>query len=129
MSQAQHTGEKVVLVGDPDQLQAIEAGAALRAVTERHGWAAITEIRPQCEDWQRDATKPLATGRAGEAIHASAAHCMVQAAQTRALARRGLVDRWDAGCITAPDQSRRTPPPTTHHVPYGSGTCWEERGV
>src|SRR3546814_3465353 len=44
-------------------------GAAFRAVTERHGWAEITEIRRQCEDWQRDATKALATGRAGEAIH------------------------------------------------------------
>src|SRR3546814_6584251 len=70
LSHAEQAGAKVVLVGDPEQLQAIEAGAAFRAVTERHGWAEITEIRRQCEDWPRDATKALATGRAGEAIHA-----------------------------------------------------------
>src|SRR3546814_8229926 len=81
-------------------------GAAFRAVTERHGWAEITEIRRQCEDWQRDATKALATGRAGEAIHAYEAHGMVQAAETRELARADLVDRWDAERIAAPDQSR-----------------------
>src|SRR3546814_4992124 len=81
------SSDLVVLVGDPEQLQAIEAGAAFRAVTERHGWAEITEIRRQCEDWQRDATKALATGRAGEAIHAYEAHGMVQAAETRELAR------------------------------------------
>src|SRR3546814_5227365 len=78
LSHAEQAGAKVVLVGDPEQLQAIEAGAAFRAVTERHGWAEITEIRRQCEDWQRDATKALATGRAGEAIHAYEAHGMVQ---------------------------------------------------
>src|SRR3546814_3481968 len=66
LSHAEQAGAKVVLVGDPEQLQAIEAWAAFRAVTERHGWAEITEIRRQCEDWQRDATKALATGRAGE---------------------------------------------------------------
>src|SRR3546814_8430405 len=79
LSHAEQAGAKVVFVGDPEQLQAIEAGAAFRAVTERHGWAEITEIRRQCEDWQRDATKALATGRAGEAIHAYEAHGMVQA--------------------------------------------------
>src|SRR3546814_17748828 len=106
LSHAEQAGAKVVLVGDPEQLQAIEAGAAFRAVTERHGWAEITEIRRQCEDWQRDATKALATGRAGEAIHAYEAHGMVQAAETRELARAELVDRWDAARIAAPDQSR-----------------------
>ncbi|AGH51951.1 conjugal transfer protein TraA [Sphingomonas sp. BHC-A] len=106
LSHAEQAGAKVVLVGDPEQLQAIEAGAAFRAVTERHGWAEITEIRRQCEDWQRDATKALATGRAGEAIHAYEAHGMVQAAETRELARADLVDRWDAERIAAPDQSR-----------------------
>ncbi|MDD3674783.1 Ti-type conjugative transfer relaxase TraA [Thauera propionica] len=106
LSHAEQAGAKVVLVGDPEQLQAIEAGAAFRAVTERHGWAEITEIRRQREDWQRDATKALATGRAGEAIHAYERHGMVQAAETRELARADLVDRWDAERIAAPDQSR-----------------------
>src|SRR3546814_471835 len=106
LAHAEQACAKVVLVGDPEQLQAIEAGAAFRAVTERHGWAEITEIRRQCEDWQRDATKALATGRAGEAIHAYEAHGMVQAAETRELARADLVDRWDAERIAAPDQSR-----------------------
>ena len=106
LSHAEQAGAKVVLVGDPEQLQAIEAGAAFRAVTERHGWAEITEIRRQREDWQRDATRALATGRAGEAIHAYEAHGMVQAAETRSQARADLVDRWDAERIAAPDQSR-----------------------
>ena len=45
LSAAELAGAKVVLVGDAEQLQAIEAGAAFRALTERHGAAEITEIR------------------------------------------------------------------------------------
>ncbi|BBD03700.1 hypothetical protein YGS_C4P0044 (plasmid) [Sphingobium sp. YG1] len=106
LAHASQAGAKVVMVGDPEQLQAIEAGASFRALTERHGAAEITEIRRQLEDWQRDATKALATGRAGEAIHAYSAHGMVHAAETREQARAELIDTWDAQRRADPDKSR-----------------------
>ena len=62
LSAGEAAGAKVVLVGDPEQLQAIEAGAAFRSLAERHGAIEITQIRRQGEDWQRDATRQLATG-------------------------------------------------------------------
>jgi Ti-type conjugative transfer relaxase TraA len=65
---AADAGAKVVLVGDPQQLQAIEAGAAFRAIHERHGGVEITEVRRQREDWQRDATRHLATGRMDDGL-------------------------------------------------------------
>src|SRR3954467_1804593 len=63
LSNAAEAGAKVVLVGDPEQLQAIEAGAAFRALGERHGAAEISEVRRQHHAWQREATKELATER------------------------------------------------------------------
>ncbi|WP_188661317.1 Ti-type conjugative transfer relaxase TraA, partial [Sphingomonas metalli] len=105
-AQARDAGAKVVMVGDPEQLQAIEAGAAFRSVTERHGAAEITEIRRQREDWQRDATRALATGRTGEAIHAYDAKGMVHAADTRLAARGELVDGWDRARQAEPGKSR-----------------------
>lgn len=68
VTEAERQGAKVVLVGDPEQLQAIEAGAAFRAAAERHGAVEISAIRRQHQEWQRDATRELATGRTGEAI-------------------------------------------------------------
>ncbi|MEP6867294.1 MAG: Ti-type conjugative transfer relaxase TraA [Novosphingobium sp.] len=106
LSQARDAGAKVVMVGDPEQLQAIEAGAAFRSVAERHGAAEITEIRRQREDWQRDATRQLATGRTGEAIHAYDQRGMVRAADTREQARGELVDGWDRARQADPDKSR-----------------------
>ncbi len=106
LSTARDAGAKVVLVGDAQQLQAIEAGAAFRSIAERHPHAEITEIRRQHEDWQRDATRHMATDRTGDAIRAYADHRMVHAADTREQARAELVDRWDRDRLAEPDKTR-----------------------
>ncbi|WP_426537226.1 Ti-type conjugative transfer relaxase TraA [Bradyrhizobium sp. McL0615] len=106
LSHATEAGAKVVLVGDPKQLQSIEAGAAFRSIHERHGGAEIGEVRRQREDWQRDATRDLATGRTGNALEAYRSHDMVHEAQTREQARGDLIDRWDRDRQTSTDRSR-----------------------
>ena len=106
LSAADAAGAKVVLVGDAEQLQAIEAGAAFRALTERHGAAEITEIRRQREDWQREATRELATGRTGAALDRYEAAGMVMGHETREAARGALVDGWDAVRQARPEASQ-----------------------
>ena len=106
LSAAQKAGAKVVLVGDPEQLQAIEAGAAFRALAERHGAAEITEVRRQREDWQRQATRKLATGRTAEALERYAAEGMVRVSGTRDAAKAALVAGWDAARQARPEESR-----------------------
>jgi Ti-type conjugative transfer relaxase TraA len=96
LSHAAEAGAKVVLVGDPRQLQAIEAGAAFRSIYERHGGVEVGEVRRQREDWQRDATRYLATGRTGHALAAYRSHGMVHEAETREQARGDLIERWDS---------------------------------
>ncbi|MDD2868861.1 AAA family ATPase [Neomegalonema sp.] len=106
LSHAAEAGAKVVLVGDPQQLQSIEAGAAFRSIHDRHGGVEIHEVRRQREDWQRDATRDLATGRTGNAISAYDRHGMVHSAETREQARGDLIDRWDRDRQASPDSSR-----------------------
>ncbi|MGN6819508.1 MAG: Ti-type conjugative transfer relaxase TraA [Sphingomonas sp.] len=106
LSEAEKRGAKVVLVGDPEQLQAIEAGAAFRSTAERHGCVEITEIRRQHEDWQRDATRQLATGRTAEAIAAYEESGRVHVADTREGARGELIDRWERDRASAPNRTR-----------------------
>ena len=106
LSAAQAAGAKVVLIGDPEQLQAIEAGAAFRALAERHGAAEITTVRRQHEEWQRDATRELATERTEHALERYAAAGMVQATDTRAEARAALVAGWDDARRARPEESR-----------------------
>ncbi|MFC3336797.1 AAA family ATPase [Flavobacterium palustre] len=63
---AEQNQAQVVLVGDAEQLQAIEAGAVFRSLVERHGAMEISDVRRQQEGWQRQATRWLATGRTAE---------------------------------------------------------------
>ena len=106
LSHAADAGAKVVLVGDPQQLQSIEAGAAFRSLHERHGGVEIGEVRRQHEGWQREATRELATGRTGDAIRAYDEAGMVHGAATREAARAELVDRWDRDRQTRPGDAR-----------------------
>jgi Ti-type conjugative transfer relaxase TraA len=106
VAHATEAGAKLVMVGDPQQLQAIEAGAAFRAIHERHGGVEITEVRRQREDWQRQATRDLATGKVDAAIEAYVDRDHVHAAETREAARVDLIDRWDAQRQESPEASR-----------------------
>ncbi|WP_316228200.1 AAA family ATPase, partial [Bradyrhizobium sp. SZCCHNPS10061] len=106
LSHAAEAGAKLVLVGDPQQLQAIEAGAAFRSIHERHGGAEIGDVRRQRDDWQRNATRDLATGKVGHALEAYRAHGMVHEAETREQARGDLIDHWDRDRQASPDRSR-----------------------
>lgn len=96
LAEAEGAGAKVVLVGDPAQLQAIDAGAAFRALVAEHGAARLTEVRRQHEAWQRVATQELATGQTGRALRRYAGAGAIHATGTRDEAREALVARWDA---------------------------------
>ncbi|HEY1613989.1 MAG TPA: Ti-type conjugative transfer relaxase TraA [Rhizomicrobium sp.] len=105
ISEAERRGAKVVLVGDPEQLQAIEAGAAFRSLTERSPHVEITEIRRQREAWQQNATRDLATGRTSDALEAYREHGMVHAAESREHARANLIEGWDQDRSQAPGKT------------------------
>ncbi|MBZ9766561.1 Ti-type conjugative transfer relaxase TraA [Mesorhizobium sp. CA6] len=106
LSHAADVGAKVVLVGDPQQLQAIEAGAAFRSLHERHRGVEIGQVRRQREDWQRDATRDLATGKVSDAISAYDEKGMVHQAASRDEALSDLVERWDRDRQADPEASR-----------------------
>lgn len=103
---AERSGAKVVMVGDPEQLQAIEAGAPFRQLVERHGAMEITEVRRQREGWQRAATRELATGRTQAAIERYDAAGDVHGHDTRDDARRALVKDWMADRARDPETSQ-----------------------
>ncbi len=66
-------GAKIVLVGDPEQLPAIGAGAPFRALIERIEPARLLEVRRQSLEWQRAATVAFAQSRTADALQAYAA--------------------------------------------------------
>ena len=92
---ASRAGAKLVLVGDPDQLQPIEAGAAFRAIVERIGYAELDTIYRQKTQWMRDASLDFARGRIADALSAYRAQGRVLGSELKAQAIENLIADWN----------------------------------
>jgi Ti-type conjugative transfer relaxase TraA len=92
---ATRAGAKLVLVGDPEQLQPIEAGAAFRAIADRIGYAELETIYRQREQWMRDASLDLARGKVGDAVSAYRAHGRMIGSELKAQAVESLITDWN----------------------------------
>lgn len=97
---------KLVLVGDWQQLQAIDAGAPFRAITERIGAKELNEILRQGEDWQKESTKNLAHGNVKEALQAYEQHDLIHGFSTKREAIYSMLEKWQETRSNAPEQSQ-----------------------
>lgn len=61
-------GAKLVLVGDSEQLQAIGAGSAFKAIQDIVGAVGLEDVRRQHSEWQRDASIAFASHRTDAAL-------------------------------------------------------------
>jgi Ti-type conjugative transfer relaxase TraA len=91
---AHQQGAKVVLVGDGQQLQPIEAGGAFRGIYARLGGAQLTEIRRQSRDWQKTCTRQLEGPQAAEALETYRSKGRFYEHTTQDQAAGKLVDQW-----------------------------------
>jgi Ti-type conjugative transfer relaxase TraA len=106
ITEADQAGAKIVLVGDPEQLQPIGAGAAFRAVAERVGMVELEGIRRQREDWQRAASIAFGRHRTEEGLAAYAARDAIRFEGDTERARAAIVRDVMADRDVRPDGSR-----------------------
>lgn len=99
-------GAKLVLLGDPEQLQPIGAGAAFRAIAERVGFIELEEIRRQREAWQREASVAFGRYRTAEGLAAYAERGAVRFEATAEDARGAIVRDVVADMDSRPGGSR-----------------------
>ena len=99
-------GAKIVMVGDPEQIQAIEAGSPFRHILDEIGGARLSEVRRQREEWQQKATLDFADGRTAEALRAYREHGCVFMFDTRDQARDGIVHQYMEDRAARPERAR-----------------------
>jgi conjugative relaxase-like TrwC/TraI family protein len=87
---------KIVLVGDANQLQPIEAGQLFERIGQEVGSARLTDIRRQRDAADRAMVLDLASGDTRAALDSLQARGRVHAAPDREQAMRELVRDWDA---------------------------------
>ncbi len=106
IGEADRMGAKIVLVGDPEQLQPIGAGAAFRAVAERVGFVELEEIRRQRADWQRAASVDFGRHRTAAGLAAYAGHGAIRFEATGEQALNAIVRDVTADMDARPDGTR-----------------------
>jgi conjugative relaxase-like TrwC/TraI family protein len=87
---------KIVLVGDANQLQPIEAGQLFERIGQDVGSARLTDIRRQRSAADRAMVLALASGDTRAALDSLQARGRVHAASDREQAMRELVQDWNA---------------------------------
>jgi conjugative relaxase-like TrwC/TraI family protein len=90
---------KVVLVGDPKQLSAIDAGGLLNGLARRLPTVTLEENRRQQEAWERDALAQLRRGDIDEALAAYDAHDRIVTAPTAIGLRNRIAADWHAATL------------------------------
>jgi predicted ATPase len=103
ITEADRAGAKVVLVGDPEQLQPIGPGAAFRAVAERVGFVELETVRRQRADWQREASVDFGRHRTAKGLEAYAERGAVR---LEAFPREAMVREVLADMSARPEGSR-----------------------
>jgi Ti-type conjugative transfer relaxase TraA len=106
LAEADRAGAKVVLVGDPEQLQPIGPGAAFRAIAERTGFVELGEVRRQREGWQRDASVDFARHCTAQGLEAYAERGAIRFADDMDAARKVIVKDVIADMDARPQGSR-----------------------
>lgn len=93
MKAVQQAEAKLVLIGDSEQLQPVQAGGAYTLIKDAAGHVDLTTIRRQHEPWQRQATYDLGRGEVRQALLAYHRHGHIHVVDTTAEAKARVVQQ------------------------------------
>jgi hypothetical protein len=89
---------KLVLVGDPAQLQPVGPGASFRALVERLGFAEMQTVYRQSIPWQRQATVDFSCGAMAKGLSAYKSKNCIHVESTPEEAMQQLLKAWQSVC-------------------------------
>ena len=90
----QQAQAKLVLVGDPAQLQPVGPGASFRALLERIGFAELQTVYRQKSAWQREATVAFSSGQILQGLKAYFDAGCIHFAENESDTQRQLIADW-----------------------------------
>ena len=105
VARTEATNTRLVLVGDAGQLQSIEAGGAFRGIVNRFGACAITEIKRQQDERDKEAVQAISEGRAQDAIRNYAERGRLIIGATEEKVKEELIRHWSKEGIDRPRQN------------------------
>lgn len=124
---------KLALIGDPEQIQPISAGAWYRLLIEKVVRPVeLRDVHRQAEQWQRDATVALAAGKPAEAagaVRTYAEHgCVITAIRSEGVSVEQIAEAEDALERPLTEDERRQIDQVTAYMlaRTEAGTLWRQ---
>lgn len=96
LNQIHAAGAKAVLIGDSKQLQPIDAGGSFRVLSQKLGHAALTDIRRQRSEADREIVKLLAAGESAQALESIKERGLLTVSADKQTIMRQMVGDWTA---------------------------------
>jgi hypothetical protein len=103
---AHDAGAKLILVGDDRQLSSIDRGGMFGALKDRHGAAALSQVKRQHKVDERRAAEMMAEGNFHDALGIYQQKGAIHWTRTQGEARAALVHRWAQDSVLSPDKTR-----------------------
>ena len=103
---AADTGAKLILVGDDRQLSSIDRGGMFGALKDRHGAAALSEVKRQYKLDDRRAAEMMAEGNFHDALGIYERKGAIHWTRTQGEARAALIEQWAEDSAVQRDKSR-----------------------
>nr|WP_277344607.1 MobF family relaxase [Pseudoalteromonas sp. SA25] len=88
-------GSKLVLVGEVEQLRAINHGGCLLYLSKRYSFTELQTIYRQRENWARNLVTLLRAGNSEEGLKVMAQKDLLHIAESRDHALESLIEHWD----------------------------------
>ena len=107
LKEANNHGAKVIMIGDYRQLQAIEAGAPFRMITENTGKEELTEVRRQKDPGHKEATKAIAQGRGDDFLKVYEKEDRIHWTDSTQQAKEKTVELWNEKRQQEPEKTTR----------------------
>jgi len=107
VNEVHRAGAKLIVVGDPEQLQPINAGTPFHDICDQIQTANLTEIHRQTKDWQKQASLDLAEQRTEKALDTYEARKKITEAKDTSEAIIHLVEDYLADRETNGDTTSR----------------------
>jgi ATP-dependent exoDNAse (exonuclease V) alpha subunit len=103
---AHDSGAKLILVGDDRQLSSIDRGGMFGALKDRHGAAALSEVKRQHKIDERRAAEMMAEGNFHDALGIYQDKGAIHWTRTQGEARAELIEQWARDSAAKPDKTR-----------------------
>ena len=104
LDEVKRSGAKLIVVGESEQAQPIEAGGAFRSIARHVEKESITRIFRQKESWQREAVMLFRIGDSKEALKLYETHKCLRVSETEHKLKEQMTDEFVKYRIKSPEK-------------------------